>query len=111
MKLHVTIGIKVTLGGAEGLPDLERRRLITAHIEDIMDELNALDAVDADFTANLETGEVDFEMLVEAPDGDTAESLAAGTVRTAIHSAGGFTHEWWTLDWRESKSASELLDA
>jgi hypothetical protein len=85
-------------------PPADKGRL-SAEVERVMEELTELpEAADPFVGVDLETGEVDIALTVEAEDPLEAHSKAATLIRTAIHAAGGGTPGW--DHWKVQRVAS-----
>lgn len=74
---------------------------LESHLDGVLEELEHLVGItDADYTAGLADGDVTIS-FDHAYDGDRLEeALSSGMacLRTAIHAAGGNTHNWPTFD-------------
>ncbi len=69
------------------------------HLDLVMQALMALEAsdtrvTDSDYEAVLSTGFVRINSTATAPTFDEATAIAMATIRSAIHTAGGFTPGW-----------------
>src|SRR5262245_14046365 len=73
------------VGPAEGLSD---------HLDEVMDQLVELDAIDPAIDAVLGRGFVRVTFTVEAPAPDIGTKAGLDLLRTAIHAAGGATPDW-----------------
>lgn len=67
---------------------------IEACLDDVMEELLRLGALDPAVGATLATREVEVSVVVEAPSLDEAVKVGSATIRSAIHCAGGHTPGW-----------------
>lgn len=106
------VGVQVTLQGVPDLPPPEHKRLLEAHLDDVLDHLLALDdAIDPDIDVTFSKGLVEFSLWTNADSQEQAEVEADALVRSAIHAAGGFTQEWWSLDWNGPPQERLLADA
>lgn len=86
-KYHAEMGFLVTKYGTAD--DLD------THLDCVLDAMLEDDrAIDPDYTATLETGEVEFSLSVEAEDEANAYGLMLLVIRTAIHTAQGCTPGW-----------------
>jgi hypothetical protein len=99
------------LGPADGLSD---------HLDQLMEELVALDAIDPAIDATLGRSFVQLTVTVSAatPEIGTKEGLSL--LRTAIHAAGGMTPDWpnelkpdqWGIEFDETRlRKGELTEA
>lgn len=87
---------------AEGAPDTDdTRAYLEDHFDRVMEELVKLEACnenvhDPSLAVNLETfpkARIEVELLVDGV-GPAALETGGTVLRTAIHSAGGFTKDW-----------------
>src|SRR5680860_554290 len=68
---------------------------LEGHLEYVADYLaDSTGVIDPDLGANLETGEVEFSMAVDAETEAAAMEVCAAAVRSAIHAADGCTKGW-----------------
>lgn len=67
---------------------------LSRHLDDVMDALMDLDVFDPDIEATLATGHVDISVTVEATDDFEAVEKSWAAMRTAVHTAGGYTGTW-----------------
>jgi hypothetical protein len=72
-------------------------------LDPLMEELLGLEACDKaiedpDLAADVSTGQVDVQMIIEADDPPAAMAKAFATVRTAIHAMGDATPGWETVN-------------
>ena len=74
------------------MTDDETAMAIEHHLDNVMEELLKLDALDP--TIGLGDDLVDFSVMTEAINPVDAVNKASGTLRTAIHAAGGGTPDW-----------------
>ena len=117
MLFQVCFSVHANIEGVPDLPAAERSRLLEAHLDDVMAELlnlaEAGSVIDPDLSVTFSTGEVEFTMIVKAKSLREAEECADSIARAAVHAAGGFTADWWSLDWGKAKArkAPKLADA
>lgn len=74
------------------------------HLDQVMNALMALEAADSritdsDYVAAVKTGLVNINSSAQADTFDEAAALAMATIRSAIHTAGGFTPGWESNDY------------
>lgn len=89
------------------------------HLEVVMIELQGLGAVEPSIDAELATGSVSIELVTAADDFTSAVSGALVLIRTAVHAAGGATHDFVgeiladksKVRWEQSGLTSELVSA
>jgi hypothetical protein len=67
---------------------------LEAHLDEVLEKLEGLEAVDPDYAASLVRGEIEFTGFVEAEGPGDASQKFAVLVRTAIHAAQGGTPGW-----------------
>jgi hypothetical protein len=60
----------------------------------VMEELVRLDVTDPSIGGTLSDGDIEFSLAVEADTLEKATASAFGTIRAAIHAAGGGTPGW-----------------
>ena len=60
----------------------------------VMEELVKLDVTDPSIGGTLSDGDIELTLAVEAETLEKATATAFGTIRTAIHAAGGGTPGW-----------------
>jgi hypothetical protein len=60
----------------------------------VMEELVKLDVADPSIGGTLSDGDIELTLAVEAETLEKATASAFGTIRTAIHAAGGGTPGW-----------------
>ena len=72
--------------------------VIEHHLDNVMDELISLSASDPIIDADLVGGAVRFGLVVDVSNPLSAVEQASGTLRTAIHAAGGCTPDWPAVD-------------
>jgi hypothetical protein len=70
------------------LSDLEKL------LDVVMEELVKLDVTDPSIGGTLSDGDIELTLAVEAETLEKATASAFGTIRTAIHAAGGGTPGW-----------------
>lgn len=122
MKYAVTVQGHATVIDAG--PDTDEAQLLEEHLDQVVDELMTLEEgderlSDADLSASLAVGDVELSIVVEAANTDEANQIGAGTIRCAIHAAGGATPGWdnaqastWALDVAETTQRKlDLADA
>lgn len=63
-------------------------------LDAVMDELVKLDVTDPSIGGTLSDGDVELTLAVEAETLENATANVFGTIRTAIHAAGGGTPGW-----------------
>jgi hypothetical protein len=63
-------------------------------LEVVMEELVRLDVTDPSIGGTLSDGDIEFSLAVEDETLEKATASAFGTIRTAIHAAGGGTPGW-----------------
>lgn len=102
----------VVVAPAAAAPDAA----IEEHLDDVMRELDGLQAVDSSIDLDLSDRSVRFEVLAQAANPIEAVNVASAQIRSAIHAAGGATPDWPTLDagvWGVQliASSSTLIDA
>ncbi|MGI8774695.1 MAG: hypothetical protein ACR2KQ_06735 [Actinomycetota bacterium] len=92
-------GFKVSNKAVERLPVKERNRLIEAHLDDVMVELLQMqEAADPMIETTFSKGEVRISVTVKARSEKKAAEKADALVRSAVHTAGGFTGGW-DIEW------------
>lgn len=115
----VELGFQVTNPAVDALPldtfpVSERKRLLEAHLDDVMVELmDCADIVDPTMFTTFSKGDVEICVTLKARTRRDAEKKASALIRAAVHAAGGFTGGW-TIDWerpKASKVGRELADA
>lgn len=84
--------IRVSDDQGEAVPNEDE--LIECHLDEVMDELLALDALDPAIDLDLERKAATFAVAVEASDPLEAANNASGFIRSAIHAAKGSTPDW-----------------
>ncbi len=88
----MTLEGTVTVGSAT-VTDIDAA--VEAHLDQVMEELVALNAADADIELDATDGyQVAFSVVVDAPNPIEAIPEASGLIRSAIHAAGGNTPDW-----------------
>jgi hypothetical protein len=70
------------------LSDLEKL------LDVVMEELVKLDVTDPSIGGTLSDGDIELTLAIEAETLEKATASAFGTIRTAIHAAGGGTPGW-----------------
>jgi len=70
----------------------------------VMEALEKLDVIDADFCGDIETGPVEIAFVLEDEEFKSALDHGLTAVRTAIHDAGGSTSGWPNCDDLEPES-------
>jgi hypothetical protein len=75
----------------------------------VMEELVRLDVTDPSIGGTLSDGDVEFGLAVEAETLEKATVGAFGTIRTAIHAAGGGTPGW--PEFRGESVTAQRVDA
>jgi hypothetical protein len=78
-------------------------------LDRVMEELVKLDVTDPSIGGTLSDGDVEFSLAVEADTLEKATASAFGTIRTAIHAAGGGTPGW--PEFRGEGVTAQLVDA
>lgn len=68
------------------------------HLDDVLDELDKLEAIDADVTASLAKGDVTINFALEAESPMDAGAKASALLRSAIHGCEGHTPAWPTIE-------------
>jgi hypothetical protein len=63
-------------------------------LDAVMEELVKLHVTDPSIGGTLSDGDIEFTLAVEAETLEKATASAFGTIRTAIHAAGGGTPGW-----------------
>ena len=99
MLFNVAIQVRFT-GDLSGLEKL---------LDAVMDELVKLHATDPSIGGALPDGDVELSLAVEAETLEEATGSAFGTIRTAIHAAGGGTPGW--PEFRGEGVRAQLVDA
>jgi hypothetical protein len=99
MRFNVAVQVRFT-GDLSGLEKL---------LDAAMDELVKLDVTDPSIGGTLTEGDVEFSLAVEADTLETATVHAFGTIRAAIHAAGGGTPGW--PEFRGEGVRAQLVDA
>jgi hypothetical protein len=99
MLFNVAIQVRFT-GDLSGLEKL---------LDAVMDELVKLHATDPSIGGTLPDGDVELSLAVEAETLEEATGSAFGTIRTAIHAAGGGTPGW--PEFRGEGVRAQLVDA
>jgi hypothetical protein len=74
-----------------------------------MEELVKLDVTDPSIGGTLSDGDIGFSLVVEAETLEKATVSAFGTIRAAIHAAGGGTPGW--PEFRGEAVTAQLVDA
>ena len=114
--MRLGVGISGLVVGAGG-PDA-----LDAHLDRVMDELEKLGADSPSIDATLAKGTVEISIVVDASSWEEATQKGLGTLRTAIHAAGGGTPDWpteisppeWGITLEETsvrKADGDLIDA
>lgn len=67
---------------------------LSEHLDRVMEELVALDAIDPAIDATLGRGFVQMTFTVDAPTPEIGTKDGLDLLRTAIHAAGGATPDW-----------------
>lgn len=120
MKFVVELDGRITVSDGDGNVVVDANKIIEEHLDQVMEELIHLGAmdpsIDVDLTVDEAGGAVAFSVMVEAGNPIGAASQASGLLRTAIHAAGGATPDWpgpheevWAC--RLIGMRSELVDA
>lgn len=78
-------------------------------LDAVMGELVKLDVTDPSIGGTLTEGDVEFSLAVEADTLEKATVRAFGTIRAAIHAAGGGTPGW--PEFRGEGVRAQLVDA
>jgi hypothetical protein len=99
MLFNVAIQVRFT-GDLSGLEKL---------LDAVMDELVKLDVTDPSIGGTLTDGDIEFSLAVEADTLERATAGAFGTIRAAIHAAGGGTPGW--PEFRGEGVRAQLADA
>ena len=94
LRFVVSLGGRVSARHDDGTPmtDDETSVAIEHHLDNVMEELLQLDALDP--TIGLDADTVEFSVMIEAINPVDAVNRASSTLRTAIHAAGGGTPDW-----------------
>lgn len=92
--------VSVTEDGEQLLPSQCADEVIEAHLDAVMDALEAVDATDPDIELDLKDCSVRVAILVEATDPEHAIATASPVLRRAINAAGGSTPDWPDSDHR-----------
>ena len=79
---------RIAVTGPNGQPPSNADELIEKHVDEVLDELLRLNAVDPAIDLDLTQNEVVISVLVEEPDPLFATITASGLIRSAIHLAG-----------------------
>ena len=75
----------------------------------VMEELVKLDVTDPSIGGTLQDGDIEFTLAVEADTLEKATASVFGTIRAAIHAAGGGTPGW--PEYRGESVRAQLVDA
>jgi hypothetical protein len=94
VKFIVTLVGEISVRNSKGKKVAAPAALIESHLDDVMDELDKLDAADPRIDLDLVNNSVTFSVLVEAANPIGAVDEASGILRTAIHAAHGATPDW-----------------
>ena len=78
-------------------------------LDRVMEELVKLDVTDPSIGGTLSDGDIEFSLAVEADTLEKATASVFGTIRTAIHAAGGGTPGW--PEFRGEGVTAQLVDA
>lgn len=84
--------VRVTGPGDEPIANADE--LIESHLDEVLDELLRLEAIDPSVDLDLTEHEVTLSVLVEKPNPIDATNAASVLIRTAIHAANGSTPDW-----------------
>ena len=79
---------------ATGRRVADEEQVVESHLDAVMKELIGLNARDPAIDMDVTDNSVVMSVLVEAPTPVAAVGVATGYFRTAIHAAGGSTHDW-----------------
>ena len=99
MLFNVAIQVRFT-GDLRGLEKL---------LDAVMDELVKLDVTDPSIGGTLTDGDIELTLAVEADTLEKATASVFGTIRAAIHAAGGGTPGW--PEFRGEGVRAQLVDA
>jgi hypothetical protein len=94
VRFVVTLTTEVAIRDGNGEPSKKAARLLESHLDEVMDELELLNAIDPSIELDLEVFRVDLSVLVSAANPVVAVTTASDLMRTAIHAAGGSTPDW-----------------
>jgi hypothetical protein len=99
MLFNVAVQVRFTgdLSGLEQALDL------------VMEELVKLDVTDPSIGGTLSDGDIELSLAVETDTLENATASAFGTIRAAIHAAGGGTPGW--PEFRGEGVTAQLVDA
>lgn len=94
MQFIVTYCGNATVDGAD-----DPIEALADHLDEVMTHLHVAEdgdsaISDADLSATLATGDVEFTVIVAADTPDTAAHLGIAAIRSAIHAAHGHTPGW-----------------
>jgi hypothetical protein len=78
-------------------------------LDAVMEELVRLDVTDPSIGGMLSEGDVEFSLAVEAETLEQGTASAFGTIRAAIHAAGGGTRGW--PEFRGESVTAQRVDA
>jgi hypothetical protein len=99
MLFNVAVQVRFT-GDLSGLEKL---------LDAVMEELVKLDVTDPSIGGTLSDGDIEFSLAVEAETLEKATATTFGTIRAAIHAAGGGTPGW--PEFRGEGVTAQLADA
>jgi hypothetical protein len=99
MLFNVAVQVRFT----GDLSELERL------LDVVMEELVKLNVMDPSIGGTLSDGDIEFRLAVEADTLENGTASAFGTIRTAIHAAGGGTPGWPAF--RGEGVTAQLADA
>lgn len=69
-------------------------KALQGHLDNVMTELDRLGVVEPSIGAEISTGVVEIELVAASDDFTTALQDALVDIRTAVHAAGGITHDF-----------------
>lgn len=94
MRFIVTLAAEVTVRDGDGQPPDDAARLLEAHLDEVMVQLDVLNAQDPFIDLDLEAFRVNLSVLTEAENPISAVNTASDLMRTAVHAAHGSTPDW-----------------